>query len=143
MRWFNPLWNATEGLRWCSANLKKEDKQEGKDNGHEQRGQHVYLEPWNNEEVESMLLGMELFLLVRHTHPPLRTEMEDIHTQKHIFTQPQSYWWRTDGRLVQTHGRGGFSDGKGRKNRMLHYLTMDDFSQGLLRVSEKKKDLSD
>lgn len=27
-----------------------------------------------------MLLAMELFLLVRHTHPPLRMEMEDIHT---------------------------------------------------------------
>lgn len=31
-------------------------------------GQQLYLEAWNNEEVESMLLGMELFLLVRHTH---------------------------------------------------------------------------
>lgn len=29
-----------------------------------------------------MLLAMELFLLVRHTHPPLRMEMEDIHTHK-------------------------------------------------------------
>lgn len=28
-------------------------------------------------------------------------------------------------------------------DRMLRYLTMDDFSQGLLRVSEKKGDLSD
>lgn len=35
-----------------------------------------------------MLLAMELFLLVRHTHPPLRMEMEDIHTQKH--TGPQA-----------------------------------------------------
>lgn len=64
-----------------------------------------------------MLLGMELFLLVRHTHPPLRTEMEDIHTQKHMLTQPQSYWWRTDGVLVQTHGTGGFSDGRERKKQ--------------------------
>lgn len=31
-------------------------------------GAHVYLGTWDNEEVESMLLGMELFLLVRHTH---------------------------------------------------------------------------
>lgn len=30
-----------------------------------------------------MFLGMELFLLVRHTHPPLRAAMEDVHTQKH------------------------------------------------------------
>ena len=51
-------------------------------------GQHVYLEPWDNEDVESMLLAMELFLLVRHTHPPLRMKMEDIHTQQH--TRPQA-----------------------------------------------------
>ncbi len=43
---------------------------------------HVYLEPWDNEGVESKLLEMELFLLVRHTHPPLRMEMEDIHTHE-------------------------------------------------------------
>lgn len=87
-----------------------------------------------------MLLGMELFLLARHTHPPLRTEMEDIHTQKHVFTQPQSYWWRADGGLVQRHGGGGFSNCRwGVGGGMHHYLTMEDFSQGLLRVSEERE----
>lgn len=44
------------------------------------KGQHVYLEPWGTTEVASMLLAMELFLLVRHTHSHLRMEMIDIHT---------------------------------------------------------------
>lgn len=62
---------------------------------------HVYLGPWDNEEVESMFLVMELFLLVRHTYSSLRMKMEDGHTQKHafpraktdahMFTQPQSH----------------------------------------------------
>lgn len=38
--------------------------------GHVRAGQREYLEPWGNEGVESALLVMELFLLVRHTHTP-------------------------------------------------------------------------
>lgn len=46
--------------------------------------QHVYLKTWDNEGVVSMLLGMELFLLVKHTHThtPLKMEL-NAPTQKH------------------------------------------------------------
>lgn len=54
-----------------------------------------------------MLLGMELFLLVRHTHTLL------LEQKRKTFTQPQSYWWRTDGGLVQRQGGGGFGSGGG------------------------------
>lgn len=55
-----------------------------------------------------MLLAMELFLLVRHTHPPLRMEMEDIHT----------------------HTKAHWSTGK-RRCTHVHTLTlMENYSQG-------------
>lgn len=38
-----------------------------------------------------MLLMMELFLLVRHTHSPLRIEMADIHTKAHLSTAANTY----------------------------------------------------
>lgn len=41
------------------------------------------------------------------------------------------------GGLVQTHGGGGFSSGGAGMNAA--YLTMEDFSQGLLRVSEERE----
>lgn len=133
------------------VNLKRKEKQGGggRDWGHEWAGQHVYLEPWCNEGVESMPLAMELFLLVRHTHPPLRMKMEDIHThtQKHTFTQPHSRWWRTtlgvsSNMRHQTLGEGGgvwihWRWQPGNK-WILDYLVIVDFSQGLLMVSEKK-----
>lgn len=100
-----------------------------------------------------MLLVMELFLLVRHTHPPLRMEMEDIHTQNHscpqanqdahMFTPPHSDWWRTTLRVSFKHetpntwGGGSWLWQHGH-NWILDYLVIDDFSQGLLRVSEKE-----
>lgn len=84
-----------------------------------------------------MLLGMELFLLVRHTHPPLRTEMENIHAQNMCSHNRSHAGGELMGGLVQTHGGGGFSSGGAGMNAA--YLTMEDFSQGLLRVSEERE----
>ena len=49
-----------------------------------------------------MLLVMELFLLVRHTHPPLRMEMEDIHTQK------KHHFHMTTFTLMEDYSQGEF-----------------------------------
>ena len=80
-------------LRW------PEREKEGKrSRGHERVGQHVYLNTWDNEGVVSMLLGMELFLLVKHTNSLLRMKME-IHTQ-----QQTCPWAKTDAQVVtKTH----------------------------------------
>lgn len=46
-----------------------------------------------------MPLAMELFLLVRHTHPPLRMKMEDIHTRTHKSTRSHNHI-HADGELL-------------------------------------------
>ena len=43
-------------------------------------GQHLYLEPWGNEEVESMFLETEFILLVRQTYTHVRA---DTHRHRH------------------------------------------------------------
>ena len=87
----------------CSdAALTWREKKSRGTKGHEWTRQHVYLEPWDNVEVESMLLVMELFLLVRHTHPPLRMEMEDIHTQK------KHHFHMTTFTLMEDYSQGEF-----------------------------------
>lgn len=43
--------------------------------------QSVYLNTWDNEGVVSMLLGMELFLLVKHTHSPFRMKRNNVPTK--------------------------------------------------------------
>lgn len=103
-------------------------------------GQHVYLKPWDNEEVESKFLVMELFLLVRHTHSLLRTEMESRRTYTHTIrhTCMHTPLWRTlmlslgfaHSQLMVRQRHGG--------TRPQAYLTMDAFSQGRLRVSERE-----
>ena len=101
--------------------------------------QHVYLELWENEGVESMLLAMELFLLVRDTHPALRMEMEDIHTRKqrrtHVRTTTPMETLRVSS---NTQTSGGFTGDGSEEITILDYLLIVDFSQGLLKVSEKE-----